>query len=85
VATDLIKEAIYSYKDTIDYSLNEQYAVLAHRALNKYHVGKETIPLKKPVPDLLRQCTHNLHMVNRKEVFVTVYSDGSIKLEFCNE
>lgn len=78
------KQVIYTYKDSISIGLSRNHERNANMALNKFHIGKETIPLDEEVPLFLQNLTADMHRHVLKQVTVTIYSDGSKSISIDN-
>ena len=61
-----------------------QYMSQVLRALNKHLTGKETFDLDEKIPDddLLQEIHYSFMRTRRRDVKVSVFSDGSTKYEW---
>lgn len=71
-------EIVLEYKMPITIKLDGQALDLARFALNRRHVGTETIPLGKPVPEALQKAHHQLNMSFVTIIRLIVLGDGRV-------
>jgi hypothetical protein len=71
---------IITFPVEVSVSLDELQRRQAMRALNKYFVGKEQIPLDEKVPAVLQDASYRVCSTLRTHVTVGITYDGQIEV-----
>jgi hypothetical protein len=76
-----MKSAVYQYSTTVNILIPSEERRPALRAINFFHIGKESIELDETPAKIVVEAHYKLHTVQSIPVIVTVFSDGTQEVQ----